>query len=240
MSFGDIEDGEIRDYFERKPESQYPANIAVIRVQESGYTTLTNQGVGLGRYSIVTTRDIEEDEHFEAIASLPLVDGVAPIGRMLVPSVASTVKDLRVPAASLRADMLLIYSVDTSFKVGGESVGALAVISLGLVRNKEARVTSTVAGALVDVRTGFVYGTVEATSREEQKASVWSTQDAIESSRLIAERQAFDDFINEFSGLWGDIANSRAASLTPDDRVSNPRHRDGRSDRYYHVQFDND
>jgi hypothetical protein len=94
------------------PASPFPANIAVVRVQDSGYATKTSHGYGHGRYSIVTTRDIETDADFAKVANLPLVHGVAPVGRLLVPVNANTIKDLRAAAALLRADLLLIYSVE--------------------------------------------------------------------------------------------------------------------------------
>lgn len=214
------------------PASPFPANLAIIRVQDSGYQTKTNHGYGHGRYSIVTTRDIETDADFEKVSKLPLVQGVAPVGRLLVPVNANTTKDLRVAAAQLRADLLLVYSVDTSFAVDGQSLGPLSLISLGLLPNKQAHVTSTVAGLLIDVRTGYVYGTTEASAREQQRATVWSSEMAVESSRLKAERQAFESFVDEFQDMWGNVLNVYAAT-TP--RPAPAATAAGNT--YYRIQF---
>ena len=234
VSLAEIADDDLRAYYETQPASPFPANIAVVRVQDSGYITRTGRGYGHGRYTIVTTRDIETDEAFGKIVQLPLVSGVAPIGRLLLPPNASTIKDLRAPAAKLRADLLLVYSVDTSFSVEGKSFGPMSAISLGFIRNKKAHVTATVAGVLVDVRTGFIYGTTEATVTEEQRASIWSTKLAIESSRLHAETAAFEDFVVEFQQLWKGVVDVHAATLSRAASLTAGR------DTHFRIQFDND
>ena len=232
VSLAEIADDDLRAYYETQPASPFPANVAIVRVQDSGYNTRTAHGYGHGRYSVVTTRDIETDEALGRIVKLPLINDVAPIGRLLLPPNASTMKDLRTPAAKLRADLLLVYSVDTSFTVEGKPLGPLSAISLGFIRNKKAHVTATVAGALIDVRTGFIYGTTEASATEVQRASVWSTAVAIESSRLRAETFAFEQFVTDFEGLWKSVVDVHAATRP---RVV-PRVAD--RDTHYRVQFE--
>ena len=204
---GEQFDGDISKHFETRPAAAFPAHIAVVRVQDSGYYSRSYHGHSGGRYTIVTTRDIESDEAFERLQKMPDVNGVAPIGRMLVPVNANTIKDLRIPAAQLHADMVLVYSVDTSLYVDGKQLGPLTLISLGLVPNKKAHVTATVAGMLVDVRTGYIYGTTESTDTQSQIATVWDTEAAIESSRKKAEKNAFEGFVGEFEELWGGVVD---------------------------------
>ena len=96
-------DSDLKALYGRQPASPFPANIALVRVQDSGYVTVTNQGYGHGRYSVVTARDIETDEAYETFDGLPLVSDVAPIGRILLPPNINSLRDLRVPAARLRA-----------------------------------------------------------------------------------------------------------------------------------------
>ena len=207
VSLAEIDDTGLREHFSAEPAGSFPANIAIARLQDQGYFSYTNLGHGHGRYSVVTTRDVETDESFESISNLADVRDVAPIGRLLLPPRIDSIDDLRVPAARLKADLLLVYSIDSTFVVDGEPMGPLSAISLGFVRNKEAHVTSTVAGALVDVRTGFVYGTTEATERESKKASIWSTRLAADSARIAAEQRAFDAFVDSFGQLWADVTN---------------------------------
>ena len=93
----EITDADLKSYYNTRPATTFPANIAVIRVQDSGYRSHSHHGYGRGRYSVVTTRDIETDEAFERLQQLADVEGVAPIGRMLVPANANTVKDSENP-----------------------------------------------------------------------------------------------------------------------------------------------
>ena len=226
-----VSDTGIAEAYSRQPASPLPANLAIVRVQVQGYQSLTNHGHNLGNYSVVTTRDIESDEAIERIATLPLIAGLAPISRIMLPPGAMSVRDLRAPAALLHADMLLVYSVDTQFTIGGSTLGPLSVITLGILPDQQATVTSTVSGMLVDVRTGYVYGTAEATSREQQRTNIWSSQGVVDRIRLDTEEQAFDDFTGEFQLFWRDMTNRKiSASYQPATRVEK---RDG----YHHVRF---
>ena len=228
---GEQIDGDISKHFETRPAAAFPVHIAVVRIQDSGYRTKTQHGFGHGRYSVVTTRDIETDEAFERLRKLPDVNGVAPIGRMLVPVNANTIKDLRIPAAKLHADMVLVYSVNTSLYIDGKQLGPLSMISLGLIPNQKAHVTATVAGMLVDVRTGYIYGTTEASDTQEQRTTVWATEMAIEKARAKAETNAFEGFVGEFEELWdGVVSGYKGKALA---RRSGDVHRES----YYTLQL---
>ena len=135
---------------------------------------------------------------------------------MLVPANANTIKDLRVPAARLHADLVLVYSVDTTFTIDGKALGPLSTVSLGLIPNKKAHVTATVAGVLVDVRTGYIYGTTEATDLQQQRATIWSTEQAIDTARLKAEKNAFNAFVGEFENLWNGVLAAHAEKPATD------------------------
>lgn len=232
VSMAEFTDADLKAYYARQPASPFPSNIAVLRVQDAGYRTSTVNGYGHGRYSVVTARDVETDDAFEKVGGLPLVGSVAPVGRMLLPPDTDSIDDLRAPAARLRADMLMVYTMDTTFTVDGRSLGPLSMVSLGFIPNKRAHVTSTVSGVLIDVRTGFIYGTAEATAREEQRATMWSTRTAIDGARLRAERQAFGGFVDEFSDLWGNVLDVHAATRQPTRREQTP------AGGYYRVRFE--
>jgi hypothetical protein len=203
-------DEDIAEVMKREPASSYPARLAVARVQSPGYRTHNAYCYGKGRYCLVTTREIEKDQDFERVSRLPMVSHVAPLGRMLVAEEINSVKDLRLGAASLKTDMLLIYSIDTRFNVDSTDIGPLALISLGFLPNKKARVNSTASAALIDVRTGFIYGVAESTASEDQRASSWSTDAAIEASRLKAETTAFHGLLGEIEKLWTGVVAEHA------------------------------
>ena len=198
-----LTDDDIAKLMKVKPASSFPARIAIARVQASGYVSRTNSGYGSGRYSVVTTRDIEDNSDFERLSKLKMVQGIAPLSRLLLPSKnLDSIKDLRLSAARLKTDLILIYSVDTAFHIEGTPLGPLSAITLGFLPNKKAFVTSTTSGALFDVRTGYVYGTSEATKREEQRTTIWNSRDAIDEARVTAEKASFKAFMLEFEKLW--------------------------------------
>src|SRR5688572_7419258 len=64
VSIPAITDAGIADVLSRKPAAQFPAHLVVARVQASGYQSQSGSGYGRGRYSVLTTRDIETDEDF--------------------------------------------------------------------------------------------------------------------------------------------------------------------------------
>ena len=212
VSLADATDEDLLVYYDRQPVSPFPANVAVVRVQDSDFYAYHARRGERGRYGFVTVRDIEDDNAVEKMSELPLVNAVAPVGRLMLPANANSLDNLRVPAAQLRSDMLLVYTLDTTFTVDGKALGPLSLISLGLLRNQKAHVTATVSSVLVDVRSGFIYGSAEATAVEEQSASIWSTQLAIDSARKLAEERAFASFVDEFSGLWTGVINVHAAT----------------------------
>lgn len=203
-------DPDIAMMLNREPVAPFPAHLAIARIQASGYYSRTNESYGYGQYSIVTTPDVERDEDFQRIAGLPMVQAVAHLNRLVIPAKLESDKELRQAAAAVKADLLLIYTFDTSFRIKDHDIGPLGVITLGFLPNQEARVTTTASAALYDVRTGYVYGLAEATAREKQIASVWTSQDAVDETRLKAERQAFEKLLEEFEKLWKTIVETHA------------------------------
>ena len=198
------EDG-IAELLKAEPASQFPARIAVARVQAPGYRSRTNNSYGSGRYSVVTVRDIEDESDFETISNLPEVADVAALNRLLILPDLNSIKDLRLSAARLKTDLLLVYTVDTAFHVESTPLGPLSLVTLGTLPNKNVFVSSTIAGVLVDVRTGFIYGASESTEREEKGANIWSTKDAIDEARIKSEKASFKSFVNGFVELWNSV-----------------------------------
>jgi hypothetical protein len=203
-------DEDIAEVMLREPLSTFPARLAVVRVQSPGYSRTNDSCYGRGRYCVVTARDIESEEDFGRLSMLPEVAGVAPLGRMLLPEQLDGVKDLRLAAAHLKTDILLVYSLDTRFHVENTDVGPLAVVTLGFIRDRNARISTTAAAALFDVRSGFVYGVAEATARQDQRASIWSTGSAIDNARQKTEVESFQLLLDEIEKLWRDIVSTNA------------------------------
>ncbi|HEV2293341.1 MAG TPA: hypothetical protein VGR35_05760 [Tepidisphaeraceae bacterium] len=197
----------MQEKFDRKPLARFPAAIAVARVQAPGYRSRTARSYGGhgGAYSVVTTRDVEKPEHFEKLSKLELIDGIGPINRLLLPTTGlRSDQELREAAASMQADMLLIYTLDTSVYVR-DMAKPLSIVSLGLSPNQQARVTTTASAVLMDTRNGYVYGLAEATDSYNRLASAWTNEDAIDAARIRTESAAFDKLVDELEKTWAGV-----------------------------------
>lgn len=195
-------DASIAARLARRPAASFPASIAAVRVQAPGYKSFSYEaGEGGGLCHIVTVREVETDEQFERLVKLPMVAGIVPANRLMALSRVTGEKDLRMMAASVQADMVLIYTFDTVF--GSETVvPVLGTITLGIFPAKEARVTCTASAALVDTRTGFIYGLAEGTAKTDQLANAWTTKEAVDQSRRRAEARAFENLVGEIETMW--------------------------------------
>lgn len=211
VPLGAISDGDISEALSRQPAATFPARMAVARIASADYRSGSNAAFGSGAFGIVTTRDIETDESFERLGRMPEVAAVAPVSRLLIPAQLRGIRDLRTAAAQLRADVLLIYTIDTRFRTETAQLGPLQTIALGFLPSKKAVVTSTCAFMVVDVRTGFVYGTGETTATEDQRSNVWGSESAIEAARLRAERSAFEQGLGEVERLWASVVREHGA-----------------------------
>ena len=204
-------DPTVRDEFNRKPLASFPASIAFVRVQAPQYRSSTAESWGHGRYSIITTRDVEKDEHIQRLAQMPMVRQVGPISRLLLSPQLDDHKQLRDAAAMMQADMLLIYTLDTTFYVR-DMATPLTVVSLGLSPNREARVVTTASAVLMDTRNGYIYGLAEASARRNQLAAAWTSGNAIDQSRIKTEQEAFDKLVGELETMWARVLQGHLPS----------------------------
>ena len=205
VSMASITDAGIAEAMAREPAAHFPARLAAVRVQASNYSSYTATGYGQGRFSVVTTRDIETEADFARLTALPGIQSVGALNRLLLPGALDSARDLRVGAAQLKADVLMLYTIDTAFRTDTTQIGPLQLVSLGFFPNKKAKVQSTCAVAFIDTRTGFVYGTSEFTAAEEQRSDLWNKEEALEKARSRAERNAFVGVLGEVEKLWPSI-----------------------------------
>ena len=205
VSLPEITETDIGEALGREPAASFPARLIVARVQGRGYESYSNRGYGHGSYTVLTARDLETEEDFRRISAMPGVASVGPLSRVLLPAELNTTRELRTSAAQLRADVILLYTFDTSFRTDTTRIGPLQTVSMGFFPNKKAHVTATCAADFLDVRTGFVYGVAEATATEEQRSGYWNTRDAIEEARAKAERGAFVGALTEIETVWAAI-----------------------------------
>lgn len=209
VSLPAITEGDIGEALARQPAASFPVQLIVARVQAPGYVSYSNRGYGHGNYSVLTVRDVETDADFLRISEMPGVASAGPLSRVLLPAELNTTRELRTAAAQLRADVILLYTLDTSFRTDTRRIGPLQAVSFGFFPNREAHVAATCAAVFIDVRTGYVYGVAEATATEEQRSNYWNTEEAIETARVAAEREAFAGALIEVEKVWSNIVARR-------------------------------
>ena len=194
--------------FAAKPAAVFPAYIAAVRIQAPAYHNFYTEregGVfGYGRYSVVTAKDVEEESDIERIAKLSQVGGLVSISTLLLPENLKSDQELREAAARLKADMVLLYTFDTSFYNNDASV-ALNVVTLGLTPTRRVSVRVTASALLMDTRTGFIYTALEATEKKDLISNVWESGESADRARRNAEKAAFKALVDELEKSWPQV-----------------------------------
>ena len=108
---------------------------------------------------------------------------------------------LREAAAKLHADAVLIIAIETQ-ATDGRIIAPLTELSLGLLPNKRYELISTAFAALVDVRTGYVYGTDEKSRAKSGITMAWGSEDVIRRARSKVERDAMEKLFADFPAFW--------------------------------------
>ncbi|MFO0874528.1 MAG: hypothetical protein U0575_11235 [Phycisphaerales bacterium] len=213
----------VADRYRTAPESPMPATLAFTRLQAAGYRSFSAGGTDRNGVSMVGPKDLERDGDLEAVRAWPSVREVVRLTPIVVPvgaDPAFPVRDgaappqrdpmlaLREGAATLHADILLVYTIDTEFDVNQVDIGPLGVVTLGFVPNRSAVVRCTASAAFFDVRTGYCYGTAEASAKDDQAANHWTTDQAIDDCRRRVERKAFEELTAEAGEVWRRAARS--------------------------------
>lgn len=209
-----LTDASIAEKMSKRPLASFPATIAVLRIQDRRYWGYNDTSYGTGAYSAVTLRDAEIRAELERFNSMPMIRGIVPLNRLVIPNALNSQEDIRGSAAAVHADMTLLYTFDTRF--GTETiVPALGTITLGLFPSKEARVTCTASAALIDTRNGYVYALAEASAEEDQLANFWTSEEAVDQSRRRAERNAFKALLDELAATWINVVEQSVPGGAP-------------------------
>lgn len=216
---GQPTDAVIASGFAKRPAARFPASVAVVRVQATGYRSPTAQTYGQGTFCVVTGRDVEPEGAIEGLASLPMLRGIGPLNRLLLPSTLQNEYDLRKAAAELHADMLLIYTFDTSFNREDDST-PLNVVTLGITPTQQTRIGSVASAILMDTRTGFIYGLADGQASFHARQNAWVTPAAIDNDRRKVEAEAFEKMVKNMTTTWHNVVREHA---TPRDASTDVR-----------------
>ena len=177
-----------------KPTMQFPATIAI------------------------AANDQTVREHIRALSALGKLDGLDSLPQLARTVIVSPVvvgdtdqehrisADLRLreAAAKLHADAVLIIANESQL-TDGSVVAPLTALSLGLFPNKRYELISTAFTALVDTRTGYIYGTNEKSRARTGLTMSWGSDDVIHRARSKAEREAMEKLFADFPAFWRGI-----------------------------------
>lgn len=183
-----------------EPSAAFPALIAVVRLQEArGHWR--DHG---DRYAVETVRDVELDQSFRTFAQYPMIRGLVPLNRLTVNDTVRGDRELREAARALGADMLLVYTIDSDGEVD-HHVPELSVVTLGLFPEGQARATCTASAILLDARTGYVYAVAEGSDLQKRLASAWGGESAANKARRRAEKNAFNQLLQNLGERWNEV-----------------------------------
>lgn len=196
-----LTDPSVAARIDKRPAASLPTVIAVAHVQGCGYQSYASSGYGQGRYSVVTTLDAEKPEDLDRLRRLSMVRDVALMNRLVLPKDLNSDLDLRGAAGALHADMLFVYTYDTTFR-NDDFAGPLMVVTLGIFPGRTAKVSTTASGLLLDTRTGYIYATATGHSNQSQLANAWTSSDAADDARRRAEHEALGDMLTSVEQTW--------------------------------------
>lgn len=194
------ESGTFRSNTTPQPMARFPVILAVARIQGAGYY---QNGMG---YCVVNDPLSGTQGQQSSFANLPGISQVVPVNRLLVAGFQKSPDVLRQAAASLKAQMLYIYTLDTEQDETDWS-SALSLYTLGLSPTVKVKVTTSAMGMLIDTQTGYVYGILEAGADKEQTAAYMTRQNAWDQCRQVTEEQAFEAMMKQLPGMWNDVFN---------------------------------
>ena len=206
VKISELADEDISKLLSNKPAAEFPVNIAVARLQSTNYSNhryhYRFNPQPADKFSMILTRDAEEEESFEKLSKMEGVKQLSPFNRLLLPYNYSSIKDLRLAAAKMKAHMLLVYTFDTQFFVDTKNYGLQNAIALGYLKNKEVKVVTTASVALFDTQTEYLYGLGETTAQMKKKANAWKKYDEVDNLRIETEKKAFAQLVGEIEKMW--------------------------------------
>lgn len=203
--------------YARKPEAMLPARIAVARLESRevnpSWFHQTSQRTPVTKLTLASKADPVTSAAYQRLAALPEVADLTPLNALVAGQTIDSQEDLREAAARVHADLVYVYTFDTYSKCT-RSLYGLVVLSLGVLGFLPLvtiDVEATASGALIDVRSGYVYGVADATALSKKQSNSWSEREDEETARRAGEGAAFEKLNAEFEKRW----SAHVAGLKP-------------------------
>lgn len=178
--------------YNAKPTMRFPAAVAV---------------APQGHEAVMQLRALDALGKLDSLKTLPDLRGLPLVSGLVESNVshadATNVSDLRLreAAARLHADAVLLVTIETN-ATDGQIFAPLTVATLGLFPNNRYEIISTGLAALVDTRTGYVYGTLEKSAAKSGILMVAGSDESLEHRKQQAQREAMEKLVKEFPDFW--------------------------------------
>lgn len=180
-----------------KPTMRFPARIAVAPQCDAAQQEL---------------RRLDATGNLESLRALPAVAAFVPLNPLVIsdgddkPAWNKTDLLVREAAAKLHADAVFLLKVETNI-TDGKLFAPLTTVSLGLFPNNRAEVIATALAALVDTRTGYIYGTLE---RSAGRSCVTISWDDFTRDRTIqrASGDAVKKLLSDIPDFWRGVVQA--------------------------------
>ena len=186
--------------YNAKPTISFPATIAV---------------APQGECAVMHLRALDALGKLDPLKKLPDLRGLPIVSDIIESDVGhpdvTKIADLRLREAAVRlhADAVLILSVETN-ATDGQMFAPLTIATLGLFPNNRYEIIATGLAALVDTRTGYVYGTIEKSAAKTGVVMVAGSSESLERRKQQAQRDAMEKLLREIPHFWqGVVATHR-------------------------------
>ncbi|CAN5700970.1 hypothetical protein BH11PLA1_BH11PLA1_08470 [soil metagenome] len=114
---------------------------------------------------------------------------------------SKSINDVRRAAAELGADVLVLVSVDPVHKPESAFPG-VALVTLGMVPDRNVQVDLTAAALMIDVATGTRLGVARATADASRVSNAWGANGAGIDAETDAARDAYRQLVGEMKAVW--------------------------------------
>lgn len=175
--------------FNARPAMRFPATIAI-----ATDNLATREQI----------RALSARGTLDRLKALPDVANIVTLSSLLASKTTKPDLAAREAAARLHADAVLLIATETQ-ATDGKILAPLTTLSLGLFPNKRYEIVSTAVAALVDTRTGYVYGIVEESRARSGLTMAWGSDDVMTHGRASAERDALAKLFAEFPAFWNGV-----------------------------------
>lgn len=175
-------------------QASLPVRLGMARVQ-SGESRPRS-----GDWTLEPTVGLVGDEQLAKLRALPGVADAATLSRMLVGPEVNELT-LRQAAARMGLDVLLLTTFEHR-QSGGDAMVPLSVVTLGLSPSHVAETQVAASAVLLDVRSGQVLASMEASGKSSRLANTYTARDAAQAAAFNAEREAAVKLLEVFIEHW--------------------------------------